>query len=122
MSNNELNNFIRLEGCDPQALVEISDQFTNLDLSLIPPAAVQSVAEPHLMLSDKADWHAVATALGNIYQALCNNECNAALNAMHAIERLLAKRNISVQQPAITSRSQQAAEELPIETEFNYDE
>jgi hypothetical protein len=114
------NTFIGLDGCDPQALVEISQQFTALDLEL-PHPTTPTPATTRPSTSDKADWNAVANAMGNVYQALCNNECNAALQALQSIERILERRGINVQQPTMTTR---VADEgpLPIEAEFNYDE
>ncbi|MDO5461942.1 MAG: hypothetical protein Q4F99_00420 [bacterium] len=122
MSKKEpFNPFIRLDGCDPQALVEISSQFTTLNLDFAQPTPPMTEAK-HAQVSDRSDWNAVANALGNIYQALCNNECNAALNAMRSIERILTKRGIAVPQPSITMRPPTVEEELPIETEFDYGE
>lgn len=116
-----LNTFIQLEGCNPQDLVAVSNQFASLDLDFVQQAP-PSLEAKQSTTSDKADWNAIANALGNVYQALCNNECNAALNAMRSIERILAKRGITVQQPAMPTRATTIEEELPIETEFDYGE
>lgn len=111
---------IRLDGCNPQDLVDISSQFAALELD-IPLEIAPLVEKKTGHTSDRSDWNAVANALGNVYQALCNNECTAALNAMQAIERILLKRDIKVPQPTNPIRTS-LEEELPIETEFNYDE
>lgn len=110
---------LRIDACDPLALVEVSQQFIRLDLGLAPTQPLPADEEKSVSsASDRADWNAVANALGNVYQALCNNECNAALGALRSIERILSKRGISIQQPTMTPRP--TPSELPIEVEFDY--
>lgn len=110
---------LRIDACDPLALVEVSQQFIRLDLGLTPTPPLPTETEKSApVAADRADWNAVANALGNVYQALCNNECNAALGALRSIERILSKRGISIQQPTMIPRAHPT--ELPIEVEFDY--
>ncbi len=83
--------------CDTEALVRASEQFAELELEMVRQTEVTAAQ----IAAEKADWAAVGTALGHVYQSLCDADDEAALEALRAIEAILRKRGILVPQPRV---------------------
>lgn len=95
---------VSVAACDTEALVRVSAQFADLGLEFVrqpTPTATQ-------VALDKADWTAVGAAMGRVYQAFCDQDNEGALAALHAIETILTKHGVLVQQPIVRHPSEGA--------------
>ena len=88
---------VSVAACDTEALVRVSAQFADLGLEFVrqPDVTAAQVA------MDKADWAAVGTAMGRVYQALCDQENEATLAALREIESVLTRHGVLVPQPIL---------------------
>lgn len=88
---------VSVAGCDPEGLVRVSETFAELELEMVrrrEPSATQVAVE-------RADWGRVGTAMGRVYQTLCDGDQNGTMNALQEIEHILAGRGVLVPQPII---------------------
>ena len=77
--------------------MRVSAQFADLGLEFVrqpTPTATQ-------VALDKADWTAVGTAMGRVYQALCDQDNEGVLAALHTIDTILTKHGVLVPQPIL---------------------
>ncbi len=91
-------------GCDPVGLVRVSEQFAELELEMIRRTEITAAQ----IAAERADWAKVGTAVGQIYQTLCDENHEGTLDALKGIEALLAKRGILVPQPIVTKTTEVA--------------
>ncbi len=83
---------VGVAGCDPVALVNVSEQFAQLELELIRSSEITAAQ----IAAERADWAKVGAALGRIYQALEEGNAEVAAEALTTISLLLSKRGILV--------------------------
>jgi len=86
---------IRVSGCDTRALVALSDQFAELELEMVRRSEITAAQ----LAADKADWAKAGDALGQTYQALCDDDNAALSEALRTIETILAKHGVLVRPP-----------------------
>lgn len=97
---------VSVAGCDPEGLVRVSETFAELELEMVrrrEPSATQVAA-------DRADWGRVGTAMGRVYQTLCDGNQQGTLDALQEIERILASRGVLVPQPILKDRESTESE------------
>lgn len=88
---------VSVAGCDPEGLVRVSEGFAELELEMVrrrEPSATQVAVE-------RADWGRVGTAMGRVYQTLCDGDQNGTMAALQEIEHILAGRGVLVPQPVL---------------------
>lgn len=88
---------VSVAGCDPEGLVRVSESFAELELEMVrrrEPSATQVAAE-------RADWNRVGTAMGRVYQTLCDGDQHGTMAALQEIEHILASRGVLVPQPVL---------------------
>lgn len=88
---------VSVAGCDPEGLVRVSESFAELELEMVrrrEPSATQVAVE-------RADWGRVGTAMGRVYQTLCDGDQQGTMDALQEIENILAGRGVLVPQPIV---------------------
>ncbi len=88
---------VSVSACDAEALVRVSEEFAELELELVRRSELTAAQ----IAAERADWAAVGGALGHVYQALCDEDNEGALEALHTIETLLTKRGVLVPRPKL---------------------
>ena len=116
LENIQREKAIRLDGCDVQQLVEISEQFNELELDF---SHYEKITAARLA-NDKADWTALGQSLGEAYQALEDKDSQSIYQALKTMEHLLARHGVLVAQPQTRVTPMTTPENLPEETEFSY--
>lgn len=91
---------VRVATCDTEGLVRVSEAFAELELEMVRRTELTAAQ----VAAERADWAAVGTAMGRVYQALCDEDNEGALNALRAIETILTKRGVLVPRPTIHER------------------
>ncbi len=89
---------VAVAGCDPVGLVRVSEQFAELELEMIRRTEVTAAQ----IAAERADWVKVGSEMGVVYQSLCDGNHTGTMEALKAIEGLLAKRGILVAQPKLS--------------------
>jgi hypothetical protein len=104
MSESELSLSPELSilGCDTAALVEVSRQFAEFEFEALHRNELTAAQ----VAADKADWAATGSALGEVYQALCDGATEKAMDALHAIETILMRHGVLVPQPTLSAAQQ----------------
>lgn len=87
-------------GCDTAALVEVSRQFAEFEFEALHRNELTAAQ----VAADKADWAATGSALGDVYQALCDGANEKAMDALHAIETILMRHGVLVPQPVVSGQ------------------
>ncbi len=88
---------LTVAGCDPVGLVHVSEQFAELEIEFERRSEVTAAQ----IAAERADWATVGTAMGRIYQTLCDGHHEGTMEALKVIEGLLAKRGILVPRPVL---------------------
>ncbi len=108
-------NAISLDGCDVQRLVEISEQFNELELDFTHYEKITAAR----IANDKADWTSLGRSLSEAYQALEDQDAQTIYQVLKTMEHLLARHGVLVAQPQ-SRTTPTTTEVLPEETEFTY--
>ena len=88
---------VRVDGCDTERLVAVSEQFNELELEFVRRHEVTA----RQLAEDKADWAKLGAEVGSIYQNLCDSNIQATVAALDNIKALLSRHGVLVPAPVI---------------------
>lgn len=97
---------VGIAGCDPAALVRVSEQFAELELEVLRRSEITAAQ----IAAERQDWAQVGVYMGRVYQALCDADSEQAMAALDAIAELLGRRGILIPKPTFRAPGQESTE------------